>query len=107
MLAKGYKYKKVSAAKLAQVLEAGRKGCLVYSAQALQRRKDYNASPKHCLECGAPLLVSLEDMDRFSQRLKTRSFVISLAELSITIKFWDIRDIRPKFIYVRDAILSI
>lgn len=61
MLAKGYKYKKLSAAKSAQIVEAGKIGRLVYAAQAIQRRKDYNASPNYCLECGNPLLVPLED----------------------------------------------
>lgn len=60
MLPKGYKFKEVSAVKLSQALEAAKAGCEANMALALQRRKDYNANPNHCLECRASILVSLE-----------------------------------------------
>ena len=74
MLPKGYKFKKLSAAKSAQTLEAGRLGRLANTALAAERRKRYNESPNHCLECKASLLVP-EDADggKFSE-IKKKKF---------------------------------
>jgi hypothetical protein len=75
MLPKGYKFKNLSVVKFAQVIEAGKLGRLANTALAIQRRKDYNASPNYCLECSASILVPLNDMRaRVFAETKQRKF---------------------------------
>jgi hypothetical protein len=73
-LPKGYKFKP-SVLKSAQVLVAGELGRLKNTALALQRRKDYNASPNHCLDCGAAILTPVDDMrGRVFAEIKRKKF---------------------------------